>query len=190
MHDIEAAILDGCLKQDTRSEYALYKKCFRPLMAICFRYTRSEDNASELMNKGFLKILQNLNKYDRTRPFDKWAKRIMVNTIVDEFRANKKQRELIENIDMNDLNTSFHPVNLNAAESHFSAEDIQRYLAKVPEASRVVLNLYAFDGLSHKEIAERLNISEGTSKWHVSNARSILKRFLANALTSLKSYVL
>ncbi len=190
MHDIDIAIINGCLKQDTRAEYALYKACYQPMMSICYRYTKNEDDATDLMNKGFLKILQNLSKYDSKRAFDKWAKSLLINTIIDEFRSNKKQRELVSVVDMGELNTVFHPVDMNEAEMHFTAEDIHKYMSKVPEASRLVLNLYAFDGLSHKEIAERLNISEGTSKWHLSNARSILRRLLSKAMLSLRSYVL
>jgi RNA polymerase sigma factor (sigma-70 family) len=190
MHDIDIALIRACLKQDTRAEYALYKACFQPLMAICYRYTKNKDDALDLLNKGFLKIIMNLNQYDTTKAFDKWAKSILINAIIDEFRKNRKDKELMKPFDMNELSISMHPVDINNAEANLTAEEVHSYIAKIPETSRMVLNMYSFEGMSHKEIAEQLNISEGTSKWHLSNARSMLKQFISKAMLAIRSYVL
>jgi RNA polymerase sigma factor (sigma-70 family) len=190
MHDIDIALIRACLKQDTRAEYALYKACFQPLMAICYRYTKNKDDALDLLNRGFLKIITHLDKYDTTKAFDKWAKSILINTIIDEFRKNKKDRDMMESIDMTELRTNLHPVDINTAEGNLTEEEVHSYIAKIPEASRLVLNLFTFEGLSHKEIAEQLNISEGTSKWHLSNARGMLKQFISKAMLAIRTYVL
>ncbi len=189
MLEVDKHIIEACLKQDTRAEYALYNACFQTLMSICYRYTRNEDDAADLVNKCFLKVLKNLSKYDEKQPFNKWIVTIMINTIIDEFRSNKTYKTMMQHIDIypTELPTS---VSLNFAESKLNAEDIHRCINKLPDASKMVLNLFVFEGLSHKEIAQSLSISEGTSKWHLSNARGLLKKILKDAMSSIKSYAL
>jgi RNA polymerase sigma factor (sigma-70 family) len=185
MQDIDINIIKACLKQDTRAEYALYSACFQPLMSVCYRYTRSEDDAADLLNKGFLKILMNLEKYDPKQPFKKWIVSIMINTIIDEFRSNKTYKTLIQHTD---IYPTEHPssVDLNDAEAKLNTEDIHKCINKLPDASRMVLNMYVFEGMTHKEIAQALTISEGTSKWHLSNARNLLKQIMRGAMATLK----
>lgn len=187
MLSIDEKTYKGCLKQDKRAEHALYKACFQSLMSVCFRYTNNEDDAAALMNLAFFKILKNLSQYHTDKPFDKWAKSITINVIIDEFRSQKKDKEMINHVDMDNLLSQHHPVDYNAAEIHLTADDIHRCLNKVPEASRMVLNLYVFEGLSHKEIAETFGITEGTSKWHLSNARNILKKLLSQSMKPVKT---
>lgn len=190
MSGIDGAILKACIKQDTKAEYALYRYCFALLMPVCFRYTRNEDDAADLLNKGFLKIHSNLVKYNEERAFDAWARKIMVNTIIDEYRNNKAYKETIMQVDMNELGQHYHPVDLNEAEARINSKELKQYIDRLPEASKVVLNLFVFEGLSHKEIAAQMSISEGTSKWHLNNARTLLKKMMSGVLSALKMYVL
>lgn len=189
MGDIDKDIIKACLNKDTRAEYALYNACFQTLMSVCYRYTRNEDDAADLVNRCFLKILNNLGKYDFKQPFNKWMVTIMIHTIIDEFRSNKTYKTLMTHTDIfpTELPGS---VSINSGESKLNAEDIHRCIAKLPDASKMVLNLYVFEGLSHKEIASALEISEGTSKWHLSNARTLLKKLLKDAMSSLKIFAL
>ena len=189
MQEIDPAILQACLKQDSRAEYALYTACFQPLMSICYRYTRNEDDAADLLNKGFLKILSGLSKYDSSLPFQKWIKRIMINTIIDEFRKNKTYKTLMHHVDLSTME-NHASLNLNEAEIRLSAEDIHRCINKLPDSSKMVLNMFVFEDMSHKEIAKVLSISEGTSKWHLSNARNLLRQILNKSMSSIKLYIL
>lgn len=183
-------IIAQCKKQDTRAEYALYQKCFTLLMPICYRYSANRDDALDLLNKGFLKILNNISKYDEQQAFGKWAKSILINSIIDEFRMNKKYRENQQVTDFSTFSSNEHPFDINKAEQKLSAEEVLTQIGKLPKMSKEVLNLYVFEGLSHKEISLSLNISEGTSRWHLSNARTLLKEKLSTILSSLKMLVL
>lgn len=190
MSGIDGAIIKACIKQDTKASYALYRYCFALLMPVCYRYTRNEEDAADLLNKGFLKIHTNLARYSEDRLFDAWARKIMMNTIIDEYRNNKTYKETMMNVDMSDLGQQYHPVDWNEAEARINNKELKKYIDKLPEASKVVLNLFVFDGLSHKEIASQLSISEGTSKWHLNHARVLLKKMMSGVLSTLKMYVL
>lgn len=179
-----------CIKKDTRAEYALYKKCFNTLMRICWRYTKNEDDAAAVLNKGFLKILNNLDKYESERSFDSWIKTIMINSIIDEFRINQKSKTVFVNHDIGDISQYLHPIDLNVAEQKLSIEEIVEEIKKLPEQEMRIFNLYVFDGLSHKEIGTALNIPSGTSRSYLSSARTILKKRLSKILISLKTLVL
>jgi RNA polymerase sigma-70 factor (ECF subfamily) len=185
--EIELEKLIGlCLKQDRKAESALYKYCFTKLMPICHKYYKSKDDTLEQINKAFLKILNNLSRFDGGKSFDAWIKTIMVNTIIDEFRVNNKRNTLFIDKDYEQVDLDFHPFNLNEAEAKLTAADIQVHIQQLPESSKMVFNLFTVDGYNHKEIGEMLGITEGTSKWHLNNARKILKIKLIEMFPQLK----
>jgi len=185
--DIELQQLIGlCLKQDRKAESALYKYCFTKLMPVCHKYYKSKDDSVEQLNKSYLKILNNLSKYDDSKSFDAWIKTIAVNTIIDEFRVNNKRNALFIDKDYEEAALNYHSFNLNEAEAKLTADDIQVQIQKLPESSKMVFNLFTVDGYSHKEIGEMLGINEGTSKWHLNNARKILKKKLIDMFPQLK----
>jgi RNA polymerase sigma-70 factor (ECF subfamily) len=175
-----------CLKQDRKAETALYKYCFSKLMPICHKYYKNKDDTVAQLNKAYLKILNNLEKYDENKVFDSWIKTIMVNTIIDEFRVNNKRNTLFIDKDYESIDYDFHPFNLNEAEAKLTAADIQIHIQQLPESSKMVFNLFTIDGYNHKEIGEMLGINEGTSKWHLNNARKILKKKLIEMFPQLK----
>jgi RNA polymerase sigma factor (sigma-70 family) len=151
-------------------------------MSICIRYTGNSVKAKEILNLGFLKILNNLKKYKPEVPFKAWIRKVMVNTLIDEFRKEKAHAYTIEyREEYGEVENQF---DVNAAISRINAGQIYRLIANLPEASRQVFNLYVMDGYNHREIWELLNISEGTSKWHLNFARTKLKE----QLIELSSY--
>lgn len=179
-------LINLCLKQNRKAESALYKYCFTKLMPICYKYYNSKDDSLAQLNKAFLKIIINLNKFDSTKSFDAWIKTITVNTIIDEFRVNNKRNVLFIDKDYEDVEANFHPFNLNEAEAKLTADDIQIHIQQLPESSKIVFNLFTIDGYGHKEIGEMLGINEGTSKWHLNNARKILRKKLIEMFPQLK----
>jgi RNA polymerase sigma factor (sigma-70 family) len=189
MKDLDLDILKACIKKDTRAENALYNFCFQTLMSISYRYTRNENDAADLVNKGFLKIVNNLEKYDTKQPFDKWIVTIMINTTIDEFRSTKTYKTLMQHTDIFPVGHQ-SSIDMNEAEAKLNAEDIHRCIQKLPDGSKMVLNMYVFEGYTHKEIGKELGISEGTSKWHLSNARSLLKQIIKKSMSSVKIYAL
>ena len=93
--DIQPKLIALCIKQDRKAEYELYKLTYSYLMSICMRYSKDKDTASESLNMGFLKILKNLATYKPEIPFKSWIRRVMVNTLIDEYRKNKREREKV-----------------------------------------------------------------------------------------------
>jgi RNA polymerase sigma factor (sigma-70 family) len=163
---------------DRKAQYLLYKQCFPLLMSVCVRYKKDQQEAVAALNVGFLKILTNLDKYSIDMPFEAWIRRIMINTVIDEFRREKKFRELTvfsETIEREYPQESF---DTNDAEKRFNCEQLEALMRRLPPVTQQVFNLFALDGFSHKEIGEMLEMSDGTSKWHVSLARKQLQSWL------------
>ncbi len=179
-------LISLCIKQDRKAESALYRYCFTKLMPICHKYYKSKDDSVEQLNKTYLKILNNLSKFDENKSFDAWIKTIAVNTIIDEFRVNNKRNALFIDKEYEEAALNYHSFNLNEAEAKLTADDIQVQIQKLPDSSKMVFNLFTVDGYSHKEIGEMLGINEGTSKWHLNNARKILKKKLIDMFPQLK----
>ncbi|MCH2225544.1 MAG: RNA polymerase sigma factor, partial [Crocinitomicaceae bacterium] len=169
--DITQEILESCARGDRKAINGLYEYCFRMLMPICFRYNNNEEDARAAYNNGFIKILKALEKVDKDFNFNAWAKRIMVNALIDEYRKNKKYNTQITKSDNERELDYYSKGQNNEAESNLGCENIMMLVAELPVTTGMVFNLYVIEGYSHKEIGEKLEMSEGTSKWHLSTAR-------------------
>lgn len=176
--EITPEILQSCRKDDRKAINALYEHCFRIFMPVCFRYNNNEEDARSSCNAGFLKVLNGLKKVDDTINFNAWSKRIMVNTLIDEYRKNKTYNTKITKSDNERELDYFSTGTENEAESNLGCENILLLVKQLPSTTGIVFNLYVIEGYSHKEIGEKLNISEGTSKWHLSTARKTLREKL------------
>ena len=173
---VDEALIQGCIKRDERAEYALYKVLYPLMMGICARYERNPLDAAALLNQGYLKVLNGLASRPPQAPFEAWVRRIVINTVIDRYRREHDRRQHEQLVDTLPA-TDDH--NANADLLEFGAEDLRRAITVLPPMTRNVFNLFAVDGYPHAEIAELLQISEGTSKWHVNHARTLLKRALA-----------
>ncbi len=176
--NIHPQLLKDCQRGDRKAQFQLYRSCYNVLMGVCVRYQKNQEEAKAVLNLGFLKILNNLDKYSFKAPFFAWIRRIMINTIIDEFRKNRKVKELIEYQDFTETNDASHLIDFNEAEKQFDAEQLEVLIRRLPTVSQKVFNLFAIDGYSHKEIGKMLNISDGTSKWHLSFARKKLQEMM------------
>lgn len=145
-------------------------------MSIAFKYYKNEEDSAFAVNNVFLKIFDNLNKYNKEIPIKVWMRRITINHIIDEFRKNKKHKETF--IDTKHKDYEPEKIELNTIESDIESETVEKILKQLPNATRQVFCLFAIDGYKHKEISERLKISVETSKWHVKEARKRLKELL------------
>jgi RNA polymerase sigma-70 factor (ECF subfamily) len=176
--NITPDILSACKRDDRKAIEFLYKHCFIKLMPVCFRYHKNEEDARSSLNIGFMKILKGLDSVDKNVNFSAWSKRVMVNTLIDEYRKKKNYQEHISvketerELDIHGVDTS------NTAESDLGYETLMNLVKELPEMSGKVFNLYVIDGYNHKEIGDLLAISEGTSKWHLSTARKMLREKL------------
>jgi len=163
-------IVKACLKGDPKAQAQLYEQYAGRLYALCLRYTNNEDEAKDILQEGFIKIFDKLQQYKNKGSFEGWMRKVIVNTALEKIRKENRFM-LVEDETMieNDQYKYEHVL-----------EDIERkeLLGMIQELSaqyRMVFNLYAIEGYSHKEISQKLNISEGTSKSNLSRARELLK---------------
>lgn len=172
-------LIADCIRRDPRAEEALYRRLHPLMMAVCLRYEQNRSDATASMNEGFLKVLTNLGKRRREVPFDAWVRRIMINTSIDGLRKSRKRKEMEQTgLTME----QYDGTQVNDYLKLMEADAFAELLRRVPEMSRKVFNLFAIDGFSHGEIAGMLGISEGTSKWHVSHARGLLRAAIAQSM--------
>ncbi|HMQ48195.1 MAG TPA: sigma-70 family RNA polymerase sigma factor [Saprospiraceae bacterium] len=167
----EKEIIDGCLSNDRVAQELLYRRYFDTMFRMCMRYTNDTDTAMEILNTGFLRVFKKLDTYAFNGSFEGWIRRIVFHSLSDYFKKNAKP---VYFLDIEDRDT---PVKTNALHNLY-LEDILKLVELLPEATRDVFYLYAIEGYSHVEIAKLNNISVGTSKWHLSNARQRLKQLI------------
>lgn len=185
--NINRQLLNDCQQGDQKAQYQLYRSCFPLLMSVCVRYKKDEQEAVAAMNSGFLKILNGLPKYKSNVPFEAWIRKIMINTIIDEFRKDRKVKELMEYRDFSDSSQEYNSsLDFNKADQQFDAEQLEALIYRLPSVSQKVFNLFAIDGYSHMEISEMLGMSVGTSKWHLSSSRKKLQEMMQELMNSTK----
>lgn len=169
-------ILLGSAENDRRSQKVLYEYCYRQFIRLCMRYYSNHEDARHALNNGFLKIVNGLQNVDLDElNFAAWAKRIIVNTLIDEYRKNKNHNQVIvaKETESELANSAERVENLGSLELNY--QEILDLLKTIPPISAHVFTLYVIDGYNHKEIGDLLEISEGTSKWHLSTARKLLR---------------
>lgn len=186
---ISTNLLLGCARGERRAQEKLYKLTYGVYMGIALRYVVNEEDGAALINQAFLKIFNGTEKFLSENPADKfefWSRRIMINTVIDDYRRNKKHKDNAITTDFSEADHLAPSIEWNEAESQLAVEDLHGMLNQLPELRRKVFNLYAIDGYPHKEIADMLGIKEGNSKWHLSTARKELRLMLAESLQESK----
>ena len=173
--EVSDVLIKRVEEQDRKAQLELYRSCFSTLMSVANRYKKNEEDAAALANDAFLKILTNIKKYNSKSPFEAWIRRIAINTAIDDYRRNKKRKKMFE---AEDNFERLEEVTYNAVDDTIESEELNNMILALPKATRVVFNLFAVDGYSHKEITEELGIGLETSKWHMKEARKRLKALL------------
>lgn len=172
-------ILEGCEKSDRRAQKSLYEICFRMHMSVCYSYYGNEEDARSVLNLAFLKINKNIKSIDgNPKVFFSWSRRIVVNTIIDEYRKNRNYNEKVDKYENDRDLESRETSSSNAGLESLEEMDIKKMVARLPDQTRQVFVLYVIEGYSHKEIAEQMGMSDGTSKWHLSVGRKMLREML------------
>jgi RNA polymerase sigma factor (sigma-70 family) len=167
------AVITKCKLGDRLAQEKLYRNFYSVMMQICLRYTQQEADALDVLNTGFLKVFKNIQHYDESKAtLYTWIRTIIINSCLSFIQSRQKHispKELTQDAEIN------IPAEVI---SKMASSDILALLKQLPAASKAVFNLYVIDGYNHREIADLLNISEGTSKWHLSAARKILQQLL------------
>lgn len=161
------------MRGKVKAQKELYEKFANKMYAICMRYTGDQDDAKDVLQDGFIKVYGNLDRFGFKGSFEGWMRRIFVNTSIEYIRKRTRMgfTEEIEDDKIGGF--------ADQAYNKMEAEDIMRYINKLPQGYRMVFNLYVIEGYLHKEIAEMLGISEGTSKSQLNKARNMMQRLLS-----------
>ncbi len=178
---IDSDLIKRCLNGNRQSQSELYALLSPKMFAVCLRYSRNREEAEEVLQEGFLKVFQFLHQFKYEGSFEGWVRRIMVNCALQKIRS---QARLSPVVNIEDHESSFAV--FENPEQHFSNKDLLAMVMGLPPVYRTVFNLYVFEGYKHREIAEMLGISEGTSKSNLSDARTLLKKKLTKVSVTAK----
>ncbi len=184
---ITAEIIEGCIHHNRNSERLLYEYCYPIILKVCARYAGTTDDLVEMTNNCFMKVVKNLHTLSDIKTLGGWVKQIAVNTAIDMYRSGKKYRERNRfTIDTEfSLAANAHS-GFDYTESRMDSQLIFQAIRELPDTTREILNLFAIEGYSHREIAQTLHISEEASRWHLHKARNILAEKLSALHYSIK----
>ena len=173
----EQELIRQCLENNRVAQRELYQHFASRMMAVCYRYARSREDAEEILQESFVKVFTQLKKFRGEGSFEGWIRKIVVNTALQQIRK-----------DMHRMKDISFPDNLEVPGVHLSpsaeADELMDLIRQLPQGYRAVFNLYAIEGYAHKEIAEMLGINEGTSRSQYLRARAWLAKQLSPQLIS------
>lgn len=169
----ESELVKGCLRNDRRAQKELYTNYSKTMFQICLSYCGDRVEAKDILQEAFIKVFTNLKSFNSGNSLEGWIKRIVTNTAIDYFR---KRKRLVFQDEFPDEPEEEERGSLRLED--LTNDIILSYVKQLPDGARVIFNLFAVEGLSHKEIAEKLQIAEGTSKSQYKRARNLLKKWL------------
>lgn len=166
-------LIEACVKGDRLAQRNLYDLFSKRMYMVCVRYTKSQQEAEDVLQDSFIKVFKNLKGYRGDSRLDYWIKRIVVNTALN---SQRKKLYMYPMVDIDDVKNDYDHSKIL---SSFQMEELLNMIRELPTGCRTVFNLFAIEGYSHKEIAEMLEVSEGTSKSQFARARKLLKEKIA-----------
>ena len=171
----EQEIIKGCQNQNRIFQELLYKKYYSLFLKICARYAKDMPDAEQLLNDGFLRIFNNIKGFKAEGSFEGWMKRIVVNNCLDYLRSTYLKNSMKMHFNDKLLETVSSTTNNEGIEK-MEFKRLVEMIQSLPVMTRTVFNLFVFEGYTHQQIGALMEISEGTSSWHVHHARSILQK--------------
>jgi RNA polymerase sigma factor (sigma-70 family) len=177
----EQQLITGCLAGNRSSQAELYGLYSPKMMMVCLRYSKSREEAEEILQDGFIKVFKNIQQFRNEGSFEGWIRKIMVNCALQRYRSQLHLHRVVS-MDAYGIERPFE----QHIESNLTTKELLETVQQLPPGYRMVFNLYVFEGMKHREIAEALKISEGTSKSNLSDARMLLQRALAKNIKLAK----
>ena len=168
------SLVARCINNNRKAQEQLYKQFYGLMWSICIRYLGNKEDALEALNDGFLKVFQNLDKYNENlSSLSTWITRIMINVAIDFIRKKKALKFLpVEGME-EEYDQAFDEI-----PDKYTVQQLVHFINQLPQTTKVVFNLYTIEGYSHEEIAAFLKISNSTSRWHLSEARKQLREII------------
>lgn len=165
----ESDLISGCISGDRKMQRELYERYSAKMFGVCLRYAGSTEEAEDILQEGFIKVFRKIGSYRGEGSFEGWIRRIFVNTAIEQFRRKTYMQPITER-EENTVEATYLSVLDNLAE-----KDIIKLVQQLSPGYRTVFNMYVVEGYTHRQIAEALGISEGTSKSQLSRAKIILQ---------------
>ena len=169
----EEAIVQGCLNNDSVAQRELYNRYSPKMLSVCYRFAHNREDAEDMLQEGFIKVFSQIHTFQNKGAFEGWIRRIIVHTCINNLKKNKKFNESVDIIHATGLQ-----VREESVPSIVQAKQVVECIRLLPIGYRTVLNLYAIEGYSHKEIAEMLDIEESTSRSQYTRAKQMLEDIL------------
>jgi RNA polymerase sigma-70 factor (ECF subfamily) len=164
-------LIRSCIAGERQAQNRLYERFAPKLFVVCQRYASTRTEAEEVLQEGFIKIFTHLDQFKHEGSFEGWMRRIMVNCALQRYKVKGRSTTVVS------MEENIHGGSEeNDAHSRLGQKELMELIQQLPPAYRMVFNLYVFEGMKHREIAETLGISEGTSKSNLSDARTILQK--------------
>ena len=175
----EQDIINACIDNDSRAQKILFERFAPKMLGVCARYCSNVDDAKDALHEGFIKVFKKIENFKGNSTLETWVTRLMINTAIDHFKKNAKflhfeQDEQVLSFAEDD---SAYVLEIEEGQE-INIADLHAAINELPDGYRIVFSLYAIEGYGHKEIAEQLNISVGTSKSQLARARNLLKQLL------------
>ena len=168
----DSRLIEQCLKGKARYQKLLYDKFACKVYPVCYRFAKNEEDAKDILQETFIKVFDKLNTFQDTGSFEGWIRKIAVNTAIRHYHNNLRE------IDKHDIEQAPELAADESVLSELNAADLIKMISSLPTGYRVVFNLYAIEGYSHKEIAEELGITESASRSQLTRARQTLIQLL------------
>jgi RNA polymerase sigma-70 factor (ECF subfamily) len=172
-------LIQGCARNERSAQEKLYKLFYPRMMGVVKRYIDRDMQAEEVLNNGFLRAFQKIQQYTFQGSFEGWLRKIVFHAVSDYVKQNVQYSEKVMLVEKDQYVHKDHADNLYY-------NQLLELVEKLPVATRTVFNMYVMEGFSHKEIGKMLGISEGTSKWHLSEGRRVLKEKIEKLQLHLK----
>lgn len=166
-------LIEGCQKKDRKFQEILYRKFAKKMYGICLTYANNRSNAQDILQDGFMKIFMKIDGFNNEGSLEGWVRKIIVNTAIDYFRRTQREYKFVSLED-----TEEQQELSNNVMDQVKKEELLGHLHQLPEGARLIFNLYAVEGYTHKEIAQKLEITVGTSKSQLSRAKVLLRKML------------
>ena len=169
----EEAILKGCLNNDASAQRELYNRYSPKMLAVCYRFAHNREDAEDMLQEGFIKVFLQIHTFENRGAFEGWVRRIVVHTCINILKKNKKFNESVDI-----LNATGVQVRQESVTAIIQAKQVVECIRLLPMGYRTVLNLYAIEGYSHREISNMLDIEESTSRSQYTRAKAMLEDIL------------
>lgn len=178
----EEAILQDCLNNDALAQKELYNRYSPKMLSVCYRFAHNREDAEDMLQEGFIKVFSQIHTFRNQGALEGWIRRIMVHTCINTLKKNKKFADSVELIHANSIQ-----VREETVPSIMQAKQLIECIRMLPIGYRTVLNLYAIEGYSHKEIGDMLDVEESTSRSQYTRAKQMLEDILVKRNIIYKS---